>query len=111
MASASSSSSYSSEEECDEIYEDQYAAQIGKSVKCKQFINNVAATRGQTAKKQGQAKQVQAQAKQQGQAKQVQSQAKQQGQVQAKQVQAKQEQVKAQQNTEREVVDDWEDLM
>ena len=96
-SSSSSSSSYSSEEECDEIYEDQYAAQIGKSVKCKQFINNVAATRGQPAKQAQQAKQVQA--------KQVQTK-----QVQTKQ-QTKQEQVKPQQNTEREVVDDWEDLM
>ena len=62
-SSSSSSSSYSSEEECDEIYEDQYEAQIGKSVKCKQFINNVAATRGQSAK-QAQAQAKQAQAKQ-----------------------------------------------
>ena len=39
------SSSSSSDDEDYNHYEDHYADQIGKSVKCKQFINNVAVTK------------------------------------------------------------------
>ena len=98
MTSVKNTSSYSSEEDYDEIYEDQYAAQIGKSVKCKQFINNVVATRGQAKPKQVQAKPKQVQAK----PKQVEAKPKQ------KQPQTTQE---LPQNKVREVVDDWEDLV
>lgn len=38
-------SSSSSDDEDYNHYEDHYADQIGKSVKCKQFINNVAVTK------------------------------------------------------------------
>ena len=39
------STSSSSDDEDYNHYEDHYADQIGKSVKCKQFINNVAVTK------------------------------------------------------------------
>ena len=120
---ASASANYSSsDEESNEIYEDQYAEQIGKSVKCSQFINNVKATttkgqgqkmkqvQGQKMKQvQGQAKQVQGQAKQ-GQAKQ--GQAKQPVKAQEKKIEAQAQETPVQiKNTAREAVDDWEDLL
>jgi len=108
---ASASANYSSsDEESNEIYEDQYAEQIGKSVKCSQFINNVKAT---TTKGQGQKmKQVQGQAKQvQGQ-KMKQVQAKKPVKAQEKKIEAQAQETPVQiKNTAREAVDDWEDLL
>ena len=41
----------SSEDDYDDLYEDQYSSQIGKSVKCNKFINNVSVGKGaKTAK-------------------------------------------------------------
>ena len=41
----------SSEDEYDDLFEDQYSSQIGKSVKCNKFINNVSVGKGaKTAK-------------------------------------------------------------
>lgn len=36
----------SSEDDYDDLYEDQYSSQIGKSVKCNKFINNVSVGKG-----------------------------------------------------------------
>jgi hypothetical protein len=128
---ASAADKYSSDEESDEMYEDQYATQIGKSVKCTQFINNTkVTTKGQAqtyAKqgqaKQGQAKQMQVQKQLQVQKQKLVKQLNQQPhtqvthtQVTHTQVIANQDQIKQNpqlhvQNTAREVVDDWEDLM
>jgi hypothetical protein len=103
-------SSSSSDDEDYNHYEDHYAEQIGKSVKCTQFINNTTAMKGQV--KQGPGK-VQVQ----GNSNKAQKKKK-------AQVQVKQEQVKAKvqaevpqtptvlpRNIEKEIVDDWEDLL
>ena len=119
---ASASANYSSsDEESNEIYEDQYAEQIGKSVKCSQFINNVKATttkgQGQKMKQvQGQKmKQEQGQKMKQGQGqkmKQVQGQAKKPVKAQEKKIEAQAQETPVQiKNTAREAVDDWEDLL
>jgi hypothetical protein len=115
---ASASANYSSsDEESNEIYEDQYAEQIGKSVKCSQFINNVKATttkgQGQKMKQvQGQTKQGQGQKMKQGQGQAKQGQAKQPVKAQEKKIEAQAQETPVQiKNTAREAVDDWEDLL
>jgi hypothetical protein len=114
-------SSSSSDDEDYNHYEDHYAEQIGKSVKCTQFINNTTAMKGQVKQAPGKGQvhvHVHVHVKQ--------------GQVQkkkhVKQEHVKQEQVQMQvkdkvkaeapqtptvlpRNIEKEIVDDWEDLL
>lgn len=100
-------SSSSSDDEDYNHYEDHYAEQIGKSVKCTQFINNTTAMKGPV--KQGQA-QVQ------GNSNKAQKKKKAQVQVQVKpKVQVQSEAPPTPtilpRNIEKEIVDDWEDLL
>ena len=96
---AKSSSSSSSDDEDYNHYEDHYANQIGKSVKCKQFINNVAVTKAtnkQTAPVTVQKKQV------------VKTKVKVKTKVVEETVPVA---TPMPRNIESEIVDDWEDLL
>lgn len=109
MAHKSSSSSSASDDEDYNHYEDHYAEQIGKSVKCTQFINNTTAMKGQVkqAPNKGQGNSNKAQKKKV----QLQVEVKAKVQAQVKQTEAPPIPTVLPRNIEKEIVDDWEDLL